>query len=240
MKLELIGLILLLFISTISFGEEKVDPSLIGCWQFNEGKGDVVEDLSPFDNFGMVRGAKWVEDGIGHSLEFDGIDDYVEIPSSASLHITDEVTIFVWIKQRKFKEVAWGDIVRKGGPANYAIYSHQVSGNIISSHYYNINDKWEPEWMVTTACFIDEWHHIAFVLQENLMGKLYFDGKLVEIQKFGAKPKPNSEALLIGTEPGLGRFFCGFIDEVRVYNRAFDPKEISQYYNSSRDLISKK
>ena len=43
---------------------------------------------------------KWTSGKVSGALEFDGKDDYVKIPDSASLDITEAITIEVWIKEK--------------------------------------------------------------------------------------------------------------------------------------------
>lgn len=74
--------IALVIVEGISYA--KVDPgSIVGVWLLDEGRGDVVKDLSENKNDGKIVGAKWVDGKFGTALEFDGAS-HVEIPASAS------------------------------------------------------------------------------------------------------------------------------------------------------------
>jgi len=37
--------------------------------------------------------------GAGYTLQFDGVNDYVEVAANASLNITSAITIEAWVKQ---------------------------------------------------------------------------------------------------------------------------------------------
>ena len=76
----------------------KIDlATCVGMWLFDEGKGDVAKDSSGNQNDGTLKnGPKWVTGKSGTALEFDGIDDYVEIPDSASLRV-QSFTLSAWI-----------------------------------------------------------------------------------------------------------------------------------------------
>jgi len=62
---------------------------LVGCWIFNEGTGDTVNDLTLNRNNGTIYGAVWQDNG----LYLDG-NDVIEIPYSSSLDITGAITVF--------------------------------------------------------------------------------------------------------------------------------------------------
>ncbi|MCK4624993.1 MAG: hypothetical protein KAV00_06770, partial [Phycisphaerae bacterium] len=72
---------------------------LIACWKFDEAKGDRLLDTSGNGNHGTIHGATWTKGRVGGGLRFDGVDDYVEVPKSASLNsANEEVTLMCWIK----------------------------------------------------------------------------------------------------------------------------------------------
>ena len=53
----------------------------LGVWNFDEGTGTVVKDLSGYNNHGVITGADWTEDtpiGQGYALSFNGSSDYVD------------------------------------------------------------------------------------------------------------------------------------------------------------------
>lgn len=89
-------LISVLFPTLSSAGESK---GLIACWKFDEGKGDRLLDDSGYGNHGTIHGATWTKGIVGGGLLFDGVDDYVKVPKSASLNSIDkEITLMCWIK----------------------------------------------------------------------------------------------------------------------------------------------
>lgn len=71
------------------------DDETLLLYTMDESKGEVLTDVSGNGHAGRVRGAEWVlEDD--NFLSFDGIDDYVEIPSvilSRSAPVTFEVIL---------------------------------------------------------------------------------------------------------------------------------------------------
>jgi prepilin-type N-terminal cleavage/methylation domain-containing protein len=89
--------------------ESLLGPYAVGIWNFDEGSGTTVSDLSGYGNDGTIYGATWrcAEDdsdytpsGQGCALEFDesgnsGGGEYVYV-SNANLGLR-EVTVTAWI-----------------------------------------------------------------------------------------------------------------------------------------------
>jgi len=72
---------------------------LIAHWKFDKGAGDRLVDSSGHGNHGTIHGAAWVKGRVGGCLKFDGVDNYVEVPKSASLNrANEEITLMCWIK----------------------------------------------------------------------------------------------------------------------------------------------
>jgi hypothetical protein len=85
---------------TLSKG--KTD-GLLAHWTFDEGSGNVIGDFSGYDKSGTVYGALWTKGAVNGALDFDGIDDYVQVPNYFSLppsHLASlgEGSISAWFK----------------------------------------------------------------------------------------------------------------------------------------------
>ena len=54
------------------------DAGLVAWWAFDEGAGEILRDRSGHGNHGRISGCRWIKNGEGHALEFDGVDDHVD------------------------------------------------------------------------------------------------------------------------------------------------------------------
>jgi hypothetical protein len=93
------------------------------------------------------------------------------------------------------------------------------------------------------SCFSDgayhtrRWQHVAAVKQGDQL-RLYLDGQLVSHAQDPA-PTPLGLQLVMGqlyTET-VERFFIGQVDEVAVYDRSLEEREIRQHYESLRPAL---
>lgn len=72
---------------------------LVGSWLFNKGDGVVAKDTSGFANDGAFQGApQWVAGNFDGAIYFQGVNQYIQVPGSDSLDITNNITIWCWLK----------------------------------------------------------------------------------------------------------------------------------------------
>ncbi|NCD07798.1 MAG: DUF2341 domain-containing protein, partial [Spirochaetia bacterium] len=76
-----------------------VENGLVGSWSFDEGSKTTVYDPSYYYNTGSVSGSTWRLGNncvSGACLEFDGVNDYVEIGTLGNANFIDGITIASW------------------------------------------------------------------------------------------------------------------------------------------------
>src|SRR5262245_31987300 len=85
---------------------------LIAHWQLDENSGTATADTTANRNDGtLTNGPIWAPGYIGNALSFDGVNDYVQVPNSASLGITTDITLAAWVKRAALGD--YGGIVAK-------------------------------------------------------------------------------------------------------------------------------
>jgi len=111
---------------------------LIGWWKFDDTEGSTASDSSGNNHTGtLVGNPQWQPSGgkIGGALSFDGVDDYVDCGSDASLNITNAVTIAVWVKlsgPANDQKIAGNQDGNAGG-YKFGVYSNKVEFEIRNS-----------------------------------------------------------------------------------------------------------
>jgi len=224
-----------LFFTGLSYA--KIDPAtIVGLWLFDEDEGDVVEDLSGNGNNGTLMGKpKWVAGKFGSALEFFG-SDYVSVPHSDSLTMTEQVTVMFWVKTEKKMVDMWNDrqaIVGKhyleyevgiymGGQLH--TYTNDGTGGgydegIMTSISGKLPTK-EADWER------GKWYHIAWTL-DGQHEVAYVNGiKIGEHNKAHANTKPGMNPLEIGRRVGGSIPLTGAVDEVVILNVALEEEDI--------------
>jgi hypothetical protein len=89
-----------------------VTSGLIAYYPFD---GNAI-DASDNDNNGTEFGGLEYKLGIkGDAASFDGVNDYIRVPSHSSLNQVDQLSISFWVQADGFA-TQWSPIVHKGGP----------------------------------------------------------------------------------------------------------------------------
>ena len=210
----------------------ELDDYLVGYWRFDNnsayGENNThFYDYSGMGNNGTCSGTScpnYTEGKKQLGLEFDGVDDYVSVPDSDSLDITDEITIETWIKL-------------KNTGKNYIVDKFHEWGLKVSDYKqtvtFFITDQ-SPADLVTTETFsLNTWTHIV-ATYDGTNRRIYFNGVEVISDTPSGSIGTSAGSLFIGNYGSGGFSFNGTIDEVRIYNRALSADEIKQRYLSTR------
>ncbi len=209
-------------------GGQTTSERLVAEYHFDGN----ASDSSGNGNHGTIYGAIFVQGVSGQALSFDGMDDYVDNGNNLNLQ-TSVVTVEGWIKASDLSQHAPTIITKsRKGSDGY------VMGTIDGSFFIEISHPggWN---IISKGIQADTWYHVAMTYENNkLIG--YLNG-----EEFGnlsyTMATPVIEPLKIGhgydTMGSWGtKGFNGFIDEVRIYNRALNASEIKAHYDALAPL----
>jgi hypothetical protein len=205
----------------------------IAHWKFDEGSGSVAYD-SAGTNDGTIHGATWTTGQLVGALDFDGVNDYVEIPDDPSLDITDELTVNAWVKYKKQTETGPRDIVWSARHWRYSLRRHDDIYQFII--YDTTTGLWQKAETKDITFDKDTWYHLVGTYRNGDKVKIYVNGTLNnEISISTITLNPQTEYIRVGVAQGLGtgaEWFDGAIDDVRIYDRALSAQEIRDIYVS--------
>ena len=197
--------------------------------------GNTVKDLSEEGNDGTINGGATTVDGKhGDALEFDGTDDFVEVPLEDSIAFStgDSLTVQVWVKTDDQPPKNDG-IVGNYRPSTDAVWILSVSGDNPAARGkmgFSVRDKGRANSAgITSPGFLNdgEWHVLAGVRDQKAKKiRFYVDGKLIDEKDDNTKDINSGQSIWIGEH--LNRFYKGLIDEVKIWNRPLTAKELDQ------------
>jgi hypothetical protein len=209
---------------------QAVDSSIVALWHFDEQSGGVAYDASLYHNHAMAFGTTIVPGHLGNAREFDGINDYLSVPSGESLDFNPSTsfTIEAW-----FSSLGTGvqEIVRRGlAPAPG--YFLRLFNGYVQGQIGNREDGYPPDTLLTitsTNLYNDgQWHHATFVRdRERAKLFLYVDSVQAAAPVDDNFPIPlvDYNVLEIGRWGALGgvEYFRGRIDEIQITRLALHP-----------------
>jgi hypothetical protein len=175
-----------------------------------------------------------VEPLSGSALKFDE-NNYVEVPNSVSLNLTDAVTLEAWINPSRIPFSYFQTFISKS-PAAYEIYGLVGTDELISTMC--INGVYRN--LVTTDADIKQntWSHVVMTFDgENW--KIYVNGEVrAYTTDYPGEIGISSTPLIIGNRPTvMDCQFFGAIDEVRILNRALTDEEVKASYNRRQAVM---
>ncbi|NNL59976.1 MAG: hypothetical protein HKO72_01430, partial [Flavobacteriaceae bacterium] len=165
------------------------------------------------------------------ALNFDGVDDYFEVPVSV-INNLDEYTVSFWFKPESVPvSTVPSDRTFIFGQKNvYEVTMRNISGNIylFSGHFYNTTQGGA----VGTQIDFNNWiHYTATVDHNNNILRHYINGQDQGGQVLFTPRNFNGNPLRIGskrdTQPDPDEEnFHGWIDEVRIFDMKLTPDQI--------------
>jgi hypothetical protein len=171
-------------------------------------------------------------------LNFNGVDDYVNVGNGTSLNgpsTSNQVTLSAWIYPN---QVAWQEIIDKntgaGAVGAGAVYMLELEASgQIRCHIHNTTDN-DAINLYTGSYSLNTWQLVS-CSYDGSVASLYVNGTLIGSQNSlgGTIYSGSTQNLTIGyLEPGI-RYFNGTIDDVAIWNRSLSATEISTLYNMS-------
>ncbi len=226
------------------FGPVSLTTGLIGHWKFDEATVGTTAMDSVGTNHGTFSASKPTLSTdvpvplAGKStaaLAFDGAANDLVLPAAAAFTNWSNAVSFsisVWVNVATFK--GWvGIIANEPAAPNYCgLYiSSEVqppnAAAILDGFAFESNELMPAT--VAKLVTLNTWHHVAIVQDAARAQSIYVDG----VAAPATRPPQHCEGTSpfhIGSPDGTGGFFQGSLDDVRFYNRALSPAEVSALY----------
>jgi len=212
-------------------------------FDFSEGKGNVVSDLSGNNNNGkLIGGVEWVKGKKGYVVRFNGISGYIEVPASPNLNLklADKFSVEVWVKPDATQKTTYPNIMFvKGTRGTVALQMH-ISNKFPFPVAVNRIIKGEL-CQVCTPNLLQPgvWTHIVFTC-DGSVEKIYLNGKLTSQRKYSGCTMPSLEPITIGAGSYGTRGYKGLIGMIRIYDEPLGKETVENVFNeTSRNYLSK-
>ena len=218
--------------SEASFGgksQKWMSDGLVGYWKMDESSWGSVVDSSGNGNNGTAYNGATIDAGkFGNGGSFDGNDDYVQTSGAPSLTGQNQMSVGAWIYDIGFSDESIHFIVN-GQDNNFQFWWNAGNGlclQVRTSAWNGCTGGVAPS--------TGQWVYV-FSTYDGKNIKNYINGQLMNTIEQNGEISTNTPigAFTIGNynSPSSSYAFRGRIDDLRVYNRALSPQEVSDLYN---------
>ena len=140
---------------------------------------------------------------------------------------TEAITVETWIKLdiAASEGTLYAPIIRRN--STYLLRADKKNSGVSFNIFIYYGTSWEPGAYSVSHFDFGVWYHIVGTYDRQHV-KIYVNGKLKGSSARTGAIQSSAENTIVGF--WNNKYFPGFIDEVRVYNRALSAEEIKNLY----------
>lgn len=227
----------------------SLQPSgLKAYYPLEENSGTFTRDSSiNTSNADLQTGTTWTTGKIGNAVNTNA-SSYVQVPDSTNLTFSQNMTVSLWANQAsastdKALIAHWNQAVS----SSWALQTG-TSASVLRVFIANSQGDTGGNCVDTDGAWsAGSWHHVALVYdgtQSTALdrAKVYIDGVVrpmsVCLGTIPSSLQDSSWYLTIGAMRGLGRYFNGSLDEVKMFNRSLSADEVKAEYDAQAAGVS--
>jgi glucose/arabinose dehydrogenase len=204
-------------------GSASAAQNPVAAYGFNEGSGTTVNDTSGLGNHGSTTNTAWVAGRFGNTLSFNGTSSWVTVPDSASLDLTNGITLEAWINPVQLVGT-WRTVIFKQTTNGMAYSLYAADGANRPRGQVHIGG--EQNAIGPAALPLNTWTHLA-TTYDGATQRLFVNGVQVASRAQTGNAAVSTGVLRFGGNSiWSAERYRGLIDEVRIYDRALTAGEI--------------
>jgi len=211
-------------------------PTLVAHYAMDEVSwGSVLDSTSGFNGI-AYNGANTVGNSCRYG-QFDGVNDYVQIPHNDALNGSTDLTYVAYIRPDSWSgtNLIMAKSVHGGGSgrAQMGIFSE---GGVLKGRVETLAGRYEIQ--APLPAVAGDWIQVALVFNGTSL-TLYQNGVSIAATSFTSTTLvQTTDPLNISKRVGTSQYyFHGLIDDVRVYTSALSAAEVLNLYNTVTPCI---
>jgi hypothetical protein len=209
------------------------------------GSGIIWFDVSNNNNnASIINGTAFNNENINQSFfNFDGINDYIEVPAISNLFPTynNSITYEVWSytptgaqwHSNEAGNASGTNIISRGTYSSFNGLGRSSTNNRVVAWYRSSSGTSS----VTGTIGRDRWYHLVSIW-DGSGSRLYIDGVLIGINNRSMTSNPSTINISIGRQRPLGGnvggWYEGRLNGIKIYNRALSTNEVKQNFEAQR------
>jgi hypothetical protein len=193
---------------------------------------NTTNDAKGTTNGTLVNGATYSTGKINNGFQFDGIDDYINIPATSNFNFgTNDFSYSCWINSSNISGTKAIATFGSYYDTDRGICIYAVNNTIVVWRYTSANGyiKVGETTGILTA---NNWQHLVIVRKANDM-YCYLNNTQYILSSGGLSGVSlgNSTGInMLGRNSG-GFYYSGKIDEVAIWSKALNSTEVTELYN---------
>ena len=174
-----------------------------------------------------------------YSVDFDGVDDYIDLGNPTELQFTSSFSISLWFKSTDTTDYILISKDKTNGhltnERSWGLWGNRYGGtNVI---IFNIRNGSSQFNVAGTTDYNDgNWHHVVATFEASTNLKLYVDGNLeAENPQWNLPSTINNVTTNVGIGTSIGSnlwYMDGQVDEVGLFNGVLSASDVTAIYNS--------
>ena len=192
---------------------------------------------------GQIHGARPVKSADGYALQFDGKDDYIELPNRPTLN-SQMFSFELWLNA-----AAGGPVLSKKFNDIRSSWQLNLHGDGNKIYMCVLDPDGSKEHHVTTRKLelLNRWLHLAFVCDGRWI-RLFINGEMETFAPVGQLPQHEQRLIAYAKEPvaigasyyaGKSSHFNGRIAHVRGYDHALATADVLAHYREGHPAVPK-
>jgi len=192
-------------------------------WKMDEKTGANAYDTSGNGKTGSISGANWISGKVGGTLNFDGINDYVNVTGLTST--SGSYTFEFWANPNTIN------------PVNSDFFIDIETGRFVlgrnASKYQFYDGSWKDFGSgIAYSSYINSWHYYTFVFNSsNTTASLYIDGQLKGSNNTYLSKNIGGTIALMSRYDNSTYQVKGYLDQFRIFDYARTAAQIAWDYN---------
>ncbi len=197
----------------------EVSSGLIGYWKLDEATGTAVRDFSGSGTHGTSSGVGLAQSGpFYNAMLFSGTSSYVAASSTGAAVFS----ISAWVKPNGTQTDGAGVLSDSdGSDINYRLAWNGGTTTLFGGIYSGAAWHNTPN---SPALSTSSWSHVVFTFDGTSL-TLFVNATRIGSTTWSGTPGHGS-TLYLGRYSNI--YYDGYLDEVRIYNRALSASEVAQ------------
>jgi ketosteroid isomerase-like protein len=204
------------------------DSNYVLVEHLHETSGTVIDSSSGGNNGTAMNGvSRDVPGKINGADQLDGVNDYVEVADASNLEGMSALTLEVWLKQSTYHN---NGIMNKGGAGGV---SYLLQGWSDSALYFAVDGQTNRAVAPVGSYPLNEWYHLTGVCTGTQL--LIYVNSVEKASSSKTASVPSDAYPLQVGQNGVGTYFSGSVDEVRISKIARSSAWIATEYNNQNN-----